>query len=113
MSRSFKKTPVIDVACTGKSENKKWKQSYNRAYRRSFNQYMNTINFSDLDDIDNVIVLPLKKLSIADIWSSPNDGWYYYPLVSEDVYNTSPSYLYWKEPYSQYKFEYFMETLRK
>lgn len=98
MSRSFKKNPFLSVVKI--RTQKPWKQSYNRIFRRKSKQVLGACrNYEEYHSEE------LYKQRYADIWKSPSDGRYYYPIEAE-----SPKRF---ESYREYKLWYIQTVLGK
>lgn len=85
MSRSYNKNYYGYILCCGDSQ-KKWKQSYNRLYRREskikIKETLKSIEYLDQD----YSLTSVKKQSYADIWNSPSDGKIEIKLLDEAIF---------------------------
>lgn len=66
MSRSYKKRPILSIACYKRKSLKKWKRQRAKCVRRKLNE-----------SIENFPMQVVKKL--IDPWDAPDDGKSYQP----------------------------------
>lgn len=78
MSRSFRNNLVFPNCCC--NSQKKWKQHYNRVFRRRSKNILHTYLTSDKEDY---VYEDVYKRSYADIWNSPSDGKSRYEVLSK------------------------------
>lgn len=108
MSRSYKKTPYVSNLCC--RSQKRWKTRYNRTFRRASRHNLFKARLIDYEDY---YYEELYKLNYADSWSSPADGFHYYPMFSLDEFLVSGWYFGQYSSYEEYKKYYFLRVLAK
>lgn len=84
MSRSFRKTYVFPICCC--NSQKRWKQSYNRTFRRTSKSKLDNYLTNTCDDY---VYEDLYKRTYADEWLSPSDGKWRIDFLSKDDYYNS------------------------
>lgn len=86
MSRSKRKNFIIPNVCYGNSL-KKWKQEYNRIFRRKSKLHLDTSIDENGNPIKDYFHRDVKKRVYADEWLGPADGFVNIEMLTLSEFN--------------------------